>query len=629
MRVPYNAGMRFFFFVAVLGGVVFFIEQALAHHDVMECIGNFYTTADCTGPIMGGSGIGCSFSHPNVGDCTSTFGGSNKWTSCWVCAPPPPPPPPPSAAITSPPAGSWWNDDVSLTYDTANAGTCQLETRDGTAGAWTSRGAAACGTGNITSVLVPDWCSAEGLNQCGARIVADTAQDERNFSIDRTAPTLTTFTATDGITTVDHVSQPLNAAGASVTLNWTASDAGGSNVNRFEVWRSPDGVGGWIQVSPNLSPATTSYTDSPGVDDWWYGLHVADNTANCITQAGSHCGGVTADSLDPRTVRGPIRVVFDSTPPVAAFDTPPTPAPGSVHSNDFLIQYDATDNVSPPAQMTCELFVSTDGGASWQTKGGIGCGVNQTKTVEWAWCPTPGPNQCGVRVRAQDASGNIGNAERFYAFNQPPLVDAGNPMLEVPFGSPITLNATATDDGLPAPPGVLAITWSRTSGPGSAVFGNPQSLSTGVQLTQAGVHVIRVDVSDGAKTAFDTVEIRYGAPASYGLIPCGVIIDDPATPWDETDPCQLKHAFLLLHNVLTFTLWKLVPLLIVLLVVVTGATFFFQLGGPEVMAKVRMIWSAVGKGVLILLFSWLFLNFLLGILGFDISIFGTWYIIGP
>jgi len=115
------------------------------------------------------------------------------------------------------------------------------------------------------------------------------------------------------------------------------------------------------------------------------------------------------------------------------------------------------------------------------------------------------------------------------------------------------------------------------------------------------------------------------AQAQYGLVPCGVDRDNPDTlNWNETDPCELKHTFLLIKNLIDFTLWKLVPLIIAIMVVATGAIFYFQLGDVSVLATVRRIWHYVGIGVLILLFSWLFLNFFLGILGFDINIFGTW-----
>ena len=111
----------------------------------------------------------------------------------------------------------------------------------------------------------------------------------------------------------------------------------------------------------------------------------------------------------------------------------------------------------------------------------------------------------------------------------------------------------------------------------------------------------------------------------YGLVPCGVDRDNPDTlSWNEKDPCELKHTFLLIKNLIDFALWKLVPLIIAILVVATGAIFYFSLGSANTLATVRRIWRYVGMGVLILMFSWLFLNFLLGILGFDVNIFGRW-----
>ena len=115
------------------------------------------------------------------------------------------------------------------------------------------------------------------------------------------------------------------------------------------------------------------------------------------------------------------------------------------------------------------------------------------------------------------------------------------------------------------------------------------------------------------------------AQTQYGLVPCGVGTDNPDTPgWNETEPCQLKHFFLLIKNLIDFTLWKMVPLIVAIMVVATGVIFYFQFGDVSTLATVRRIWHYIGIGVLILLFSWLFLNFLLGILGFNVNIFGRW-----
>jgi hypothetical protein len=208
--------------------------------------------------------------------------------------------------------------------------------------------------------------------------------------------------------------------------------------------------------------------------------------------------------------------------------------------------------------------------------------------------------------------------------NERPTIEGLPSVLEVPFAHPTALTPIIVDDGLPRPPSKLSTAWSRVSGPGDAVFSNPDTASTGVEFSQAGIHVLRIDFSDGELSDFGTIEVQYAAPPNFSLVPCGVVIDDPDTDWDETKPCTIGHTLLLVRNLINFTLWWLVPIIVTLLLIATGAIFYFSFGGADTLAKVKSIWGTVGKGVLILLFSWLFLNFLLGVLGFNIDIFGRW-----
>ncbi|GEM_PF-6461437 len=345
------------------------------------------------------------------------------------------------------------------------------------------------------------------------------AQDEEYFSIDLTAPTVMSFTATDGTTTVDSTTDPLLTGAGSITLNWAAPDnAGGSGIEHHELWRTPDAGGVpdhslWNKVGSSIPSTTTSILDSPGSGGWWYGLHVFDNVDNCINETGGHtCGGVLSDGQDPRTPVGPILVVINEAPQV-------------------------------------------------------------------------------------DAGGNE----------------------NTDFSGAIALDGTVTDDGLPS--GTLTISWTKISGPGNVTFANPSSADTTVTFTAPGVYVLRLTADDGQLSAFEEISIT---PPPHGLVPCGVDRNNPDTPWNETEDCALRHTFLLIKNLIDFTLWKLVPLIVVIMVVATGAIFYFSWGSANTLATVRRIWRYIGMGVLILMFSWLFLNFFLGILGFDINVFGRW-----
>jgi hypothetical protein len=92
--------------------------------------------------------------------------------------------------------------------------------------------------------------------------------------------------------------------------------------------------------------------------------------------------------------------------------------------------------------------------------------------------------------------------------NAAPEVEAGaNQSLRRRFGMwATTLTGSATDDGLPDPPGALTYTWTKVSGP-AASFSTPNAARTMVTGTARGTYVLKLTVSDGALSASDTVTI--------------------------------------------------------------------------------------------------------------------------
>lgn len=113
--------------------------------------------------------------------------------------------------------------------------------------------------------------------------------------------------------------------------------------------------------------------------------------------------------------------------------------------------------------------------------------------------------------------------------------------------------------------------------------------------------------------------------AGAGLVPCGRFSNDDATPYDETEKCQLKHAGFLLQNLLDFILWKLSLATILVLAVMTGATSYFSLGGPNALARIRTVFRSFLVGFLILMFAWMFVNIVLMLFGFQFEFFGKWW----
>jgi len=96
--------------------------------------------------------------------------------------------------------------------------------------------------------------------------------------------------------------------------------------------------------------------------------------------------------------------------------------------------------------------------------------------------------------------------------NQAPTVNAG-PDQTITLPAAASLVGTATDDGLPNPPGVLTITWSKVSGPGTVTFTNPSAPATTATFSVAGNYVLRLTASDSALTATDDINVTVN-PAS-------------------------------------------------------------------------------------------------------------------
>jgi VWFA-related protein len=101
--------------------------------------------------------------------------------------------------------------------------------------------------------------------------------------------------------------------------------------------------------------------------------------------------------------------------------------------------------------------------------------------------------------------------------NQPPVVDAGlDQAVDLPAAA--TLNGTVTDDGLPNPPGQVTTTWSRFSGPGTVIFGNPNAVDTTASFSTAGTYVLSLTAYDGEAGVSDTVTVTVTGAGGGGAV---------------------------------------------------------------------------------------------------------------
>ncbi|MCM3874547.1 MAG: peptidoglycan DD-metalloendopeptidase family protein [Pyrinomonadaceae bacterium] len=90
--------------------------------------------------------------------------------------------------------------------------------------------------------------------------------------------------------------------------------------------------------------------------------------------------------------------------------------------------------------------------------------------------------------------------------NTAPSVNAGADQT-ITLPATASLNGTASDDGLPNPPGVLTPTWSKVSGPGIVTFTNANALSTTASFSIAGNYTLRLTANDSVLNTSDEMVV--------------------------------------------------------------------------------------------------------------------------
>lgn len=110
-----------------------------------------------------------------------------------------------------------------------------------------------------------------------------------------------------------------------------------------------------------------------------------------------------------------------------------------------------------------------------------------------------------------------------------------------------------------------------------------------------------------------------------GIVPCGRKADDPNTPYNEMESCQFFHLVIMLKNILDFILWRLGLIILAILAVATGVIYYFSMGAPQTMARVKSLLRSAMTGYVVVLFAWMITTMILAILGFEVEIFGRWW----
>jgi hypothetical protein len=122
---------------------------------------------------------------------------------------------------------------------------------------------------------------------------------------------------------------------------------------------------------------------------------------------------------------------------------------------------------------------------------------------------TMADNGARFRVRVSNSAGSVLSDEAVLTVlpvNQPPVVSAG-PARTVKVNTWLSLVGTASDDGLPVPPGALTLQWRKVSGPGLVTFGTPTLATTTARFQKAGTYTLELAATDGVLSQQSTIVI--------------------------------------------------------------------------------------------------------------------------
>ncbi|HEX5588373.1 MAG TPA: hypothetical protein VFZ17_13755, partial [Acidimicrobiia bacterium] len=366
--------------------------------------------------------------------------------------------------------------------------------------------------------------------------------------------------------------QTIAAPASSVNLSGTATDDGKPNPPGAMTftWSRVSGPTTVTFGTPNALATTVS--GLTGVGDYVLRLTANDGAVSASDDLVVHVTGggqftvdipvaASSDDAEEKTTGGvnitstDLDLTLDGTTAQSMigmrFVNVPVPAGATV--NSAYVQYKLNEKTSDPTNLVIQGQAIDNAPTFTTAKNNITNRARTTAGVPWApppWTtathsagpeqrtPDLGPVLQEIVVRPGWTSGNAlallvsGDGRRVAdAFdqagatpvlhivyttggpppNQPPLVNAG-PDQSVTMPASASLNATATDDGLPN--GTLTRQWSQVSGPGTATFVDPSAAATTASFDQAGTYVLRLSASDGVLGGSDDVTVTVLGPGS-------------------------------------------------------------------------------------------------------------------
>jgi hypothetical protein len=349
------------------------------------------------------------------------------------------------------------------------------------------------------------------------------------------------------------VDQTINLP-AVASLNGTAQDDGlPSPANLTTAWSKisgrEDSDGGTVAFANPNAPVTTATFGASGI--YVLRLTVSDGAVtvsddvtimvNPVAVVGTGNGLLGEYFNDPNNGSHFVTLVRGRLDPTVNFDWASAAPVTGVSIDNYSVRW--TGQVQAPVSGSYNFTTSADDGVRLWVGGQllIDNWVDQAVTTRTsAAVVLVAGSLYAVRMEYYEHTG-LATAKLLWAYpgqaqvviartqlyapaNRAPVANAGADQT-IALPATASLTGTATDDGLPSPPGLLSIAWSRVSGPGTVTFSSPSTLNSTASFSAAGSYALRLAVSDSVFTSTDDATIVVTPASLNGLT--GQYFNDP------------------------------------------------------------------------------------------------------
>ncbi len=287
------------------------------------------------------------------------------------------------------------------------------------------------------------------------------------------------------------------STGSSLRL-FAGSVSGGTGTARLNVGIQPTGSSVWLRLSRVGDTWTLRWSPDGSVwnqaGQFTYGMQV--------TAVGLHSASTATPASATQQFTGSFDYFFDTSAPIAAEDGGPTPDVAPVVDAGADQAVTLPDGATLDGTVTDELPAPS---VTWSQLAGPASAQIADPGAEDTTTTFPVPGTYHFQLSATDGVSTSQDTVKVEVTPNPsaPVVRAGTDKQAIT-GEEVWLGGSASDDGLPDP---LQTTWTKVSGPGTAMFDDPGSVATNVTVDQPGIYVLRLAGDDGESQSIDNVTL--------------------------------------------------------------------------------------------------------------------------